>query len=71
MFLQPSQHHQRYNITYNKSVDQHNELDEFSKLIERLFKRKIALNSWKQPCPENNKFDRFLNSYPNTLKVLP
>lgn len=44
-----------------------NELEKFTKLIERMFKLKIAKNTWMQPCPENNKFDRFLNSFPTTL----
>lgn len=44
-----------------------NEMDKFTKLVERLFKLKIAKNVWMQPCPENNKFDRFLNSFPTTL----
>lgn len=43
------------------------ELTKFTKLIEHMFKQNIAHNVWMQPCPENNKFDRFLNSFPTTL----
>lgn len=43
------------------------EMSKFTKLIEYLFKYKIAVNKWMQPCPANNKFDKFLNSFPTKL----
>lgn len=47
---------------------EHTTVNQLTRLIEYMFKAKIAKNQWMQPCPENNKFDRFLNSFPTRLQ---